>query len=173
MAPKAKAASKAKARAKRGYVLRDQRVRPPPQAVAARTEQLLRDMLAKPGRYFACPLCSYPRYVPNEASCIYSCAMPRVRPPSGRWVKCDYKTTAAAWRRRPQKSAAHEAACKAVVKDIILDVEAQCEAGALRWESYYGEVRRLFATKTAAPQNPNLLAPAEAAQPEAQIDNVA
>ena len=154
--PKAKA--KAELKPKRKYRLRDTRVRAPPLAIAARTEQLQRDMLSKPGKYFTCPQCSYPRFLPTSASCSYPCALPRVRVPDGKWVKCDYNTTANAWRRWPQVSHAHATACKAAADAVVTHVEAQCEAGVVAWSRYYEEIRRQFSLRT-APQNLN--APAD------------
>ena len=178
MAPKAlaKAAAKAKGRAKRSYILRDQRVRAPPPAVSARSAQLLRDMRARPGRCYICPECSYPRFVPHEATCKYCCALPRVRLPSGHWVNCKYRTTSSAWRRNPMASLAHETACKAVAQEIVLHVEAQCEAGLWEWSTYYPNIRREFAERTAVPPPPAVAAavpPAQqaaaAAQPLAHV----
>ena len=82
------------------------------------------------------------------------CALPRVRVPSGSWVKCDYRTTASAWRRNPIASLAHEAACKAVAQEAVLHVEAQCEAGLWEWSTYYRNLRREFAERTAVPAAP-------------------
>ena len=139
-----------KAKAKRDYRPRATRVHGAPAALTRRVEQLGAAMRARPGSLRICPVCAYPRYVPDDATCIYGCAMPRVRLPSGSWYTCSYKTTSEAWCRMPLSSAAYESACKAVVNDIIRDTEARCDEGTLQNEQYWEHVRSEMAARTAA-----------------------
>ena len=138
-------APKAKAKAKRDYRPRATRVHGAPAALTRRVEQLGAAMRARPGSLRICPVCTYPRYLPDDATCIYACAMPRVRLPSGSWYTCSYKTTLEAWCRMPLSSAEYEEAYKAVVNDIICDTEARCNEGTLEYQHYWPEVRRQMA----------------------------
>ena len=124
-------------------------------------------MRARAGTLHLCPCCSYPRYVPQAAQCVYHCAMPRVRlavdASPREWYKCTYSTTAAAWRRQPSASVEYEAACKIVFEDIMRTVEARCMAKEVSDADFFITVRRMMAERIAAQQQPDHLAPPGAA----------
>ena len=126
-------------------------------------------MRARPGNLYVCPCCAYPRYVPLDRNNTYVCAMPKIELPSGKYAKCTFRTTAAAWARWPRASAAYEAACKTVVKDVPVAVEAQEVAGDIEPNRFWPEVRRQMVERTTALQIPPPPAPpaAAAGQPPA------
>ncbi|CAE8655821.1 unnamed protein product [Polarella glacialis] len=151
MPPKAKAQGKAKANAlpKRRY--RSRVSVPAPAPLRARNEQSQNALRQRPGSWRLCPDCTYPRYVPTAASSNYSCTMPRVRLPNGEWFHCVFRTTASAWRRQKHSTLEHEAACKAVIHELVNIIEARCAAGDLAEAEYYPALRREMAARTAAP----------------------
>ena len=79
--------------------------------------------------------------------------MPRVLLPADDSVKCGFKTTAAAWRRWPTASAAYEAACKAVLPEVIRTVDARCVANELLHSDFWPTVRREIAARIAEQAN--------------------
>ena len=165
MAPKA-AAAKAKAKAKAKYRPRGIGTRVAPPALQARNEQRRLAVRARAGFLRICPACAYPRYVPSAAHCRYACAMPSVQVANGDWARCDFRTTAQAWRRRPWASLAYESACKTIMPDVLRAVDARCEAGTLAWGAFWLTVQRELGDRIAAQLQPD--PPAAAAQAPAQ-----
>ena len=145
MAPKAAAAkanAKANAKAAPKY-----RPRPPgicvaPPGLQALNAQRRLAIRARAGWLRACPECGYPRFVPSAASCRYACAMPGIHAANGDWVRCNFRTTARAWSRRPQVSLAYEAASKTIMPDVFHDVDALCEAGTLELRDFWPTVKK-------------------------------
>ena len=153
MPPKAAAKVQAQAKAKRPYSKRLFSV-PAPAPVRARNEQRQIAFRARPGAWRQCPQCGYPRYVPDHETRTYTCAMPRVRLPSGEWFKCTFKTLTRDWRRRARSSLEHETACKATITDLVISVDARCEAGDVDDADFLPTVQREMAERVAAAMQP-------------------
>jgi len=62
-----------------------------------------------------------------------------------------------------------------VAQEVVLHVEAQCQAGLWQWSTYYSNMRREFAARVAVPPAPAIAAAvpapqaAAAAQPLAHV----
>ena len=126
---------------------------PAPAPVRARIANRQAAMRSRPGKLYLCPLCSYPRYIPNAAKCNYKCAMPRVRLPGGDWFQCLFTTKANSWRRQKKNTPEYEEAAKLVLEAAVCEVEAKEIAGTLDG-TYFGALKREIAARIAACQQP-------------------
>ena len=161
MAPKAapKAAEgavanpQAKAKAKRYYRTRVHVTAPAP--VQRRNEQRQVAIQARPGTFYICPECAFPRFVPQSASpqTTYTCAMPRVPlPDSAEYRKCDFRTSVRAWRLRAKTTPAYAAVCKIVIAEVVGDIHNRDQAGNVEcvWEAQCTELAQRVAAQQAA-----------------------
>ena len=80
--------------------------------------------------------------------------MPRVRLPDGNWEKCDFATTAAAWRRQQRTSSAYESSCKKVFEAAIREAESQLQEGSLGDGEYWPVVRQAMKDRIDTQQEP-------------------
>jgi hypothetical protein len=80
--------------------------------------------------------------------------MPRVRLPNGKWLQCDFRTTAAAWRRQELSSVDREAACKNVIAELVVALDARCTTGDLADADFWPKLRQELAARIAADMQP-------------------
>ena len=127
---------------------------PAPAPVRRLLEEQHSALLSREGSWRSCPQCSYPRYVPSAAQFSFCCAMPRVHLPGGGRSKCDFKTTAAAWRRRSRSSAEHEAVYKAKIAELVISLETRTATGILEDTEFYSTLRQEMAEHVASVLQP-------------------
>ncbi len=95
--------------------------------------------LNKPGAFYLCDICCYPRRVPHSAKGSYRCALPTLKLSSGKKVTCSFATSARAWRSMqfvPDDAApAQRQHVEAAVRDAHARVEAGTLEGAHVWSA--------------------------------------
>ena len=119
--------------------------------------------LNKPGAFYLCDICCYPRRVPHSAKGSYRCALPPLKLSSGTKVTCSFSNSARQWRSKKAVPGDAVPTRRQHVEAAVRDAYARVEAGTLErirvWSAVVAAVRAIPAP--AAPEPAPALAPGD------------